>query len=138
MTAREFSLSFEIAPPSSVRPGQAFTIPVVVSVRQIGTPSGNVLALPVHASLRDEAGTGPATGLSGNLTTSCRDAKSGYVKFSPLTISKAGKYRLRVMLGAASYNGVVTKEYVDSSVITVAANAPAAQRPSGSPFLFLL
>ena len=130
MASRDFSLSFEIAPPSSVRPGQPFTIPVIVSVRPIGTPSRSVQALAVNASLRDEAGATQVTGLSGSQTTS---VIGGYAKFSNLSISRPGKYRLRVMLGAHSIGGVVTGGYVDSGVITVASAAPAAQRPSGSP-----
>ncbi|KAJ5679262.1 hypothetical protein N7462_007506 [Penicillium macrosclerotiorum] len=130
---REFNLTFETHPPAAVRPGFPFTIPVVIAVRPIGTPSRNVQHLVVNASLRDEIGTNPATGLSGNLTASVRSrtdtAMSGYAKFSPLMISQPGRYRLRVMLSAASYNGVVTKEYVDSGVIHVHAAAAAAQRP---------
>lgn len=34
------------------------------------------------------------------------------------------------MLGAASQNGVMTKEFIDSGVITVDGGAPASQRPS--------
>lgn len=139
MAAREFSLSFEITPPTAAPPGRPFTMPVVIAVNPIGTPAQNVQHLVVSASLRDEAGSGAAAGLSGNLTASVRsrsdNAMSGYAKFSPLTISQPGKFRLRVMLSAASYGGVVTKEYVDSTVIHVHAGA-AAQRPSGSfPFL---
>jgi hypothetical protein len=57
---------------------------------------------------------------------------SGYAKFAGLTISRPGKYRIRVMLSTSSVNGVMTKECVDSGVIHVHAAAPAAQRPSGS------
>ncbi|KAJ5089658.1 hypothetical protein N7532_008342 [Penicillium argentinense] len=134
MAAREFNLTFEIAPPATVRPSLPFTIPVVIAVRPIGTPARNVQHLVVSASLRNENSTAPAVGLSGNLTASVRsrtdNAMSGYAKFSPLTISTPGKYRVRVMLSAASYNGVVTKEYVDSGVINVQAAAPASQRPT--------
>jgi hypothetical protein len=140
MAAREFSLSFETTPPAAARPGLPFTVPVIIAVNPIGTPARNVQHLVVSASLRDESGAGAASGLSGNLTASVRsradNAMSGYAKFSPLTISQPGKFRLRVMLSAASYGGVVTKEFVDSTVIHVHAGA-AAQRPSGS-FLFPL
>ncbi|OGE50035.1 hypothetical protein PENARI_c018G02545 [Penicillium arizonense] len=136
MAGREFTLSFETTPPTAVRPGFPFTIPVVISVNPIGTPAQNAQALVVNASLRDEACTGAAAGLSGNLTASVRsradNAKSGYAKFSPLAISQPGKFRLRVMLSAASYNGVVTKEYVDSAVIHVHAGAAAAQQPTAA------
>jgi hypothetical protein len=135
MAGREFTLSFETTPPTAVKPGSPFTIPVIIAVNPIGTPAQNVQHLVVSASLRDEAGTGAAVGLSGNLTASVRsradNSMSGYAKLSPLTISQPGRFRLRVMLSAASYNGVVTKEYVDSTVIHVHAGA-AAQRPSGS------
>lgn len=140
--SREFSLTFETAPPTAVRPGVPFTIPVIVAVSPVGTPARNVQHLVVNASLRDEAGTAAATGLGGNLTASVRSrtdsAMSGYAKFSPLTISRPGKYRLRVMLSAASYNGVVTKEYADSAIIHVHAGAAAAQRPSKSSSLSFL
>lgn len=133
---REFSLSLEIDPPTAVRPGVPFTLPVIISVCPIGTPPRNVQHLVVNASLRDEAGTGAAVGLTGSLTSSVRsrsdNAMGGCASFSPLTISRPGKYKLRVMLSAASYNGVVTKECVDSGVIHVHAAAPAAQRPSES------
>lgn len=134
MAAREFNLTFEVAPPTAVRPGLPFTIPVVIAVRPIGTPARNVQHLVVSASLRDENSTAPAVGLGGSLTASVRsrsdNAMSGYAKFSSLTISRPGKYRVRVMLSAASVNGVVTKEFVDSGVINVHAAAPAAQRPT--------
>ena len=54
----------------------------------------------------------------------------GYAEFSPVTISQPGRYRLRAMLGAASQNGVMTKEFIDSNVIQVESGAPATQRPS--------
>lgn len=141
MAGGEFSLSFAITPPTTARPGIPFTIPVIIGVHPIGTPAQNVQHLVVNASLRDEAGTGAAAGLSGDLTASVRsrsdNAMSGYAKLSKLTISQPGKFRLRVMLSVASYSGVVTKQYVDSTVIDVNAGA-AAQRPSGSPFYDLI
>ena len=137
MAAREFSLTFETTPPTAARPALPFTIPVVVAVRPVGAPK-NAQHLVVNASLRNEAGTAPAVGLSGSLTASVTSragsAASGYAKFPTLSISVPGKYRLRVMLSAASVNGVVTKEFVDSGVIHVHAAAPTAQRPSGSFF----
>ncbi|KAJ5623740.1 hypothetical protein N7510_000049 [Penicillium lagena] len=132
--SREFSITFEIAPPAAVRPGLPFTIPVIMAVRPVGTPARNVQHLVVSASLRDETGTRAAVGLSGSLTASVRSrtdtAMSGYAKFGRLTILQPGKYRLRVMLSAASYNGVVTKEYVDSGIIHVNAAVSASQPPS--------
>ncbi|KAJ5168407.1 uncharacterized protein N7482_004001 [Penicillium canariense] len=132
-TPREFSLAFEAAPPAAARPGLPFTVPVIVVVRPVGTPSRTV-QLVASASLRDEAGTSPAIGLSGNLTamvrSRCEPSMSGYAKFSGLTISRPGKYRIRVMLSTSSVNGVMTKECVDSAIIHVHAAAPAAQRPT--------
>ncbi|KAJ5923532.1 hypothetical protein N7454_008777 [Penicillium verhagenii] len=116
MAAREFSLSFEAAPPASVRPSQPINL--AVSVRPVGTPSPSVHALVLNASLRNEASTSAAAGLTGNLTTSI--ATSGSARFTSLAISTPGKYRLRVMLATASPNGIVTKEFVDSGIITVA------------------
>lgn len=139
---REFNLTFELGPPAAVRPGLPFTLPIVVAVRPIGAPSSNT-HLVVNASLRDETGATAATGLSGNLTASVRSrgdsAVGGYAKFSPITILRPGKYRLRVMLSCSSVNGVFTKEMVDSSVIHVHAAGAAAQRPCGSliPFFSL-
>ncbi|KAF3388349.1 hypothetical protein F1880_004016 [Penicillium rolfsii] len=131
--AAEFSLTFETAPPAAVRPGLPFTVPVIVAVRPIGTPSRTV-QLVASASLRDEAGTSAAIGLGGSLTAMVRSrtepSMSGYAKFAGLTISRPGKYRIRVMLSTSSVNGVVTKEYVDSGVIHVHAAAPATQRPN--------
>jgi hypothetical protein len=141
MAGREFTLSFDITPPTAAQPGVPFTLPVIIAVNPIGTPAQNVQHLVVSASLRNEAGTAAAVGLSGSLTASVRsragNAMSGYAKLSPLTVSQPGKFRLRVMLSAASVNGVVTKEFVDSTVIHVHAGA-GAQRPSGSiPFFCL-
>lgn len=87
-----------------------------------------------HASLRSETGTAAATGLAGTLTSSVRsrngNTTSGFAKFSPLSIAQPGRYRIRVILGAASHSGVTIKEYVDSGVIHVQAGAEAVQRPS--------
>lgn len=131
----EFSLSFEISPPQAVRPGVPFTIPVIVSVRPLSNQGSSHVQLVAHASLRNENLTA-ATGLTGTLTSSVRsrdgNTTSGYARLSPLCIAQPGRYRLRVMLGAASYNGVTTKEYVDSGVIHVHSGAPAVQRPCKS------
>ncbi|KAF7718006.1 Uncharacterized protein PECH_004709 [Penicillium ucsense] len=131
---REFHLTFEIPPPTTVRPGLPFTIPVVVSVRAIGTPSNTDCHLVASASLRNDAGTSTAAGLGGNLTAMVRSrdepSMNGYAKFTGLMISQPGKYRLRIMLSTSSVNGVVTKEFVDSGVVHVQAAAPAAQRTS--------
>ncbi|KAJ5467814.1 hypothetical protein N7475_005566 [Penicillium sp. IBT 31633x] len=133
MAGREYTLSFNVTPPAAALPGVYFTIPVIIAVNPIGTPTPTVQHLVVSASLRDEAGTGAAAGLSGSLTASVRsragNSMSGYAKLSPLTISQPGKFRLRVMLSAASINGVMTKEYVDSTIIHVHAGA-VAQRPN--------
>ncbi|PWY89443.1 hypothetical protein BO94DRAFT_555808 [Aspergillus sclerotioniger CBS 115572] len=133
-SSREFGMNFEVAPPTAVPLGVPVTLPVVVGVRPVGTPRG-VQQLVAHASLRNEAGTAPASGLTGVLTSSVRsrngNTTSGYARFGPLKFTQPGLYRLRIMLGAASFNGVTTKEYVDSGIIQVQAGAGAA-RPTPS------
>ena len=133
---REYSVTFEIAPPPAVHPGISFTIPVIVAVRPLSNQVSNHVQLVAHASLRNEDLTA-AIGLTGALTSSVRSCNgnttSGYVRLSPLSIAQPGRYRLRVMLGAASYNGVTTKEYVDSGVIHVHSGADTVQRPSKYP-----
>lgn len=138
MTATQaFNLSLEISPPASVQPGVPFTLPVIVSFRPIGRPPQDRAGLVAYASLRNESGTSPVEGLSGDrtrtLSSSSGGTMSGYVKFDSLAISKPGKYRLRVLFGENSPTREVTvKQTVDSGVINVHAAAPAAQRPSGS------
>ncbi|EAW14335.1 uncharacterized protein ACLA_073700 [Aspergillus clavatus NRRL 1] len=132
--SREYGITFEIEPPAAVRPGTPFTLPVVVAVRPVGSPSDrSVQHLVAHVSLRTEAGTSVASGLAGTLTSSVRsrrgNATSGYAHFRPLSIGQPGRYRIRVMLGAASHSGVTTKEYVDSAVIHVHEGAEAVQCP---------
>lgn len=120
MAAREFNLTFEAAPPANVRPAVPFAIPMVIAVRPIGTPASSGHHLVVNASLRDENCTAAAVELGGSLTAS---VISGRATFSSLMIPRPGRYRIRVMLSAATNNGVVTKEYVDSEVINVNAAA---------------
>ncbi|GES57294.1 hypothetical protein ATEIFO6365_0001058200 [Aspergillus terreus] len=134
-SSREYGLTFEIGPPTAVRPGVPFTLPVVVGVRPVGggaAGAGSVQQLVMHASLRNE--TGPAPGLTGTLTSSVRsrigNTTSGYARFSPLVIAAPGRYRLRVMLGAASAGGVTTRAYTDSGIIQVHAAAAPSQRPT--------
>ncbi|GKZ17004.1 hypothetical protein AbraIFM66951_005733 [Aspergillus brasiliensis] len=131
-SSREYGMNFEIAPPTTVPLGVPVTLPVVVGVRPVGNPRG-VQQLVAHASLRNEAGTAPASGLTGVLTSSVRSRNgngiSGYARFGPLKFTQPGRYRLRVMLGAASFNGVTTKEYVESGIIQVQAGA-ATPRPT--------
>ncbi|PYH95258.1 hypothetical protein BO71DRAFT_351651 [Aspergillus ellipticus CBS 707.79] len=134
-SSREYGMNFEVAPATSVPLGAPVTLPVVVGVRPVGTPRGAVQHLVAHASLRNETGNAPAPGLTGVLTSSVRsrsgNTTSGYARFGPLKFTQPGRYRLRVMLGAASANGVTTKDYVDSGVIQVQAGTGAA-RPTPS------
>ncbi|KAH1492697.1 hypothetical protein LV164_001636 [Aspergillus fumigatus] len=134
-SSREFGITFEIEPPAAVRPGTPFTLPVIVAVRPVGNlVNPAVQHMVAHASLRSETGTAAATGLAGTLTSSVRsrngNTTSGFAKFSPLSIAQPGRYRIRVILGAASHSGVTIKEYVDSGVIHVHAGAEAVQRPT--------
>lgn len=133
-SSREYGITFEIGPPDSVRPGAPFTLPVIAAVRPAGSAgNGSEQQLVANVSLRTESGTN-VTGLGGPLTSSVRsrngNTTNGYARFSPLTIAQPGKYKLRVMLGAASRCGVTTKEYADSNVIHVHAGAAPSQRPS--------
>lgn len=135
-SSREYGVTCVVGPPGSVRPGVPFTLPVVVAIRSMGSSgSSSVQQLVASVSLRTEAGAS-ASGLGGTLTSSVRSQNGnttpGYAKFSPLAISRPGRYRLRVMLSAASQSGVTTKEYVDTNVIEVDGGAPAAQKPSTS------
>lgn len=139
-SSREYGMTFEISPPTAVRPGVPFTLPVIVAVRS-GNPGNGTDQLAANVCLKNESGTS-VSALGGPLTSSVRsrngNTTSGYARFSPLTISQPGRYKLRVMLGAASQCGVMTKEYIDSGVITVDAGAPASQRPSMYFFFFPL
>lgn len=136
-SSREYGVSFEIAPPAAVRPGTPFTLPVIVAVRPVGNARVSpTQQLVVNISLRNEAGTAAVPGLIGTLTSSVRsrngNTNNGYGRFSPLTITQPGQYRLRVMLGAATAGGITTREYVDSGVINVHTGAAASQRPGKS------
>ncbi|GFF58235.1 hypothetical protein IFM46972_11039 [Aspergillus udagawae] len=130
----EFSITFEIEPPAAVRPGTPFTLPVVVAVRPVGKVNPAVQHMVAYASLRSETGAATATRPLGTLTSSVRNRNgnttSGFAKFSPMSVVQPGRYRIRVILGAASHSGVTTKEYVDSGVIHVHAGAEAVQRPT--------
>lgn len=133
-SSREYGITCVVGPPTSVRPGVPFTLPVVVAVRSMGSTAGSsVQQLVAGLSLKAESGAS-ATGLGGTLTSSVRSQNGnttpGYAKFSPLTISCPGRYRIRVMLSAASQGGVMTKEYIDTNVIEVDSGAPATQKPS--------
>ncbi|OJJ85329.1 uncharacterized protein ASPGLDRAFT_25145 [Aspergillus glaucus CBS 516.65] len=134
-SSHEYGMTFEITPPTAVRPGAPFTLPVIVAIRS-GNPGNGTEQLAANVSLKSESGA-TVTGLGGPLTSSVRsrngNTTSGYAKFSPLTISQQpGRYKLRVMLGAASQNGVMAKEFIDSGVITVDGGASASQRPTAA------
>ncbi|PYH49168.1 uncharacterized protein BP01DRAFT_72536 [Aspergillus saccharolyticus JOP 1030-1] len=132
-SSREYGINFEITPPTTVSPEIFISLPVVVAVRPVGAPRVPTQQLVAHISLRNEAGTAPSPGLTGVVTSSVRSSSgnttSGYARFGPLKFTQAGRYRLRVMLGAASSDGVSTREYVDSGIITVQAGA-APPRPT--------
>ncbi|RAL13821.1 uncharacterized protein BO97DRAFT_449185 [Aspergillus homomorphus CBS 101889] len=134
-SSREYGITFEIAPPTTVAPGVSMSLPVIVAVRPVGMPRAPTQQLVAHISLRNEAGTAPVPGLTGIVTSSVRSSSgnttSGYARFGPLKFTQAGRYRVRVMLGAASSHGVSTREYVDSGIITVQAGA-APPRPTPS------
>jgi len=129
----EYSLTFEIEPPPSARPGKPFGIPVIVAVRPVSNQTTNpAQQFVAHASLRNENHSPATMQLTGTLTSSVcsRNGNTvpGYARFNSLCIGQSGRYRIRVMLGAASYVGVTTKEYVDSAVIHVHPSADGVQR----------
>ncbi|KAL2809409.1 hypothetical protein BJX63DRAFT_357992 [Aspergillus granulosus] len=136
-SSRAYGLTFEIDPPSSVRPGVPFTLPVVVAVRPVGAGSNDpAQQLVARVSLQDETGARTSTRLTGTLTSSVRsragNTASGYACFRPLIIGSPGKYRLRIMLAVATYSGTTTMESVDSRVIQVHAEAAASQCPTAA------
>ncbi|KAE8375350.1 hypothetical protein BDV26DRAFT_299780 [Aspergillus bertholletiae] len=136
-SSREYGITFECPPPLAVRPRAPFTLPVIVAVRPVGAPrDSSVQQLVVNVSLRNESGTAACPGLTGTLTSSVRsrhgNTMNGFGRFSGLAIAQPGRYRLRVMLGAASAAGVTTRDYIDSSVIEVHTGAPVSQRPTPS------
>ncbi|KAJ0426922.1 hypothetical protein BJY00DRAFT_306913 [Aspergillus carlsbadensis] len=136
-SSRAYSLTFEIEPPTSVRPGVAFALPVVVAVRPVGAASNNpAQQLLAGVSLLDEAGVRSPTRLTGNLTDSVRsqagNTTSGYACFRPLRIPSPGRYRLRIMMAVDSYSGTITSEFIDSRVIQVHAEAAVSQHPTAA------
>ncbi|GES59170.1 hypothetical protein ATEIFO6365_0003045000 [Aspergillus terreus] len=136
-SSEEYEITFEIPPPTEVRPKSPFPLPVIAAVRSLPETStgGSGQQLVAHASLRDETGSSAAPGLTGSLTSSVRsrsgNTASGYGRFDPLLITQPGRYRLRIMLGIASVGGMMTKSYVDSDIITVHDEA-RNQRPTPS------
>ncbi|KAL4920070.1 hypothetical protein BDW62DRAFT_199160 [Aspergillus aurantiobrunneus] len=136
-SSREYGLAFTIEPPASIRPGVAFSLPVVVAVRPVGTAGSEPLQqLVAGASLRNETGASPVVGLTGNLSSSVRsrvgNTTSGYARFGPLTIANPGRYKLRVMLAANTFSGVTVRGVVESGVIHVHPGAAASQRPTAT------
>ncbi|KAL4864404.1 hypothetical protein BDV12DRAFT_176293 [Aspergillus spectabilis] len=135
ISTRDYGLTFVIEPSASVRPGVAFTLPIIVAVRPIGSASNDPFQqLGANVSLRDETGATSCPGLTGSVTSSVRsqlgNTTSGYALFGPLTIANPGKYRIRVMLAAHTYSGSTTTASITSAVIHVHAEAPVSQRPT--------
>ncbi|KAL4955215.1 hypothetical protein BDW69DRAFT_124251 [Aspergillus filifer] len=134
-SSKEYALTFAINPPASVRPGIAFSLPIVVAVRPTGTASNDsIQQLGASASIRDETGASTTVRLSGNTATSVRsragNGTTGYARFDRLIIASQGKYRLRITLMLNTPNGVTVKESVESPLIQVHSGAPATQRPT--------
>ncbi|KAL2820896.1 hypothetical protein BDW59DRAFT_164449 [Aspergillus cavernicola] len=134
-SSREYGLTFEIEPPASVRPGVAFTFPVIVAVRPVGAASNDPLQqLGASVLLRDETGTRSLLGLTGSTTSSVRsrngNTTSGYARFGPLTLTNPGRYRLRVMLALNTSGGMTTRAFIDTTIIHVHAGAAASQNPT--------
>jgi hypothetical protein len=141
----DFTLRFWVQPPSAIRPGFKFNLPVIVATgptagcNPVEPDPGEQLML--YASLRDESGSsiagighGDLTGdLSDGLHSQEDDALKGYSKFDNLAIQRQGRFRIRVHLGVVGSSGtpgLVTRAYVDSHVIWVHPGADMVQRPS--------
>ncbi|KAL4936712.1 hypothetical protein BDV06DRAFT_88421 [Aspergillus oleicola] len=134
-SSREYALSFEISPPTSVCPGVAFSLPVIVAVRLIGAAGGDPLQqLGATASIRDETGASSAVRLTGTTSTSVRsrtgNGTTGYARFDRLTIANPGKYKLRITLMLNAPSGVTVKEFTESAIIHVHPGAAVSQRES--------
>ncbi|KAL4933288.1 uncharacterized protein BDV17DRAFT_286962 [Aspergillus undulatus] len=133
-SSREYSISFALQPPTSVGPGVAFTLPVIVTVRPVGAANSDLQQLGASASLRDETGASSTVRLAGTTSSSVRsragNGPSGYARFDRLTIASPGKYKLRITLVANTFGGVKVKEFVESAVIQVHSGAAASQRPT--------
>ncbi|KAL6235346.1 hypothetical protein BDW75DRAFT_144078 [Aspergillus navahoensis] len=130
-----YSLTFMIEPPTSVRPGVPFSIPVIVAVRPLGNASSDPLQqLGARAVLWDESGTSSSVDLTGNTSTSVRsrtgNSTSGYAAFNRLTIKSPGRYKLRVVLVLHTASGVSVQGSVDSGTIHVNSGAAASQPPT--------
>jgi hypothetical protein len=148
-------MQFQISPPPAVRPGAKISIPIIVSIRpNAPRPLTPIEQLVVFASLRNESGDRPAQGLAGNMSDGLHSlehsATRGYSKFDGLSIQEPGRYRIRIYLGVATDNEIMTKQYIDSDVVHVHPQAGAVQKackqPSGyislhvwwRPFFFFL
>ncbi|KAL3463911.1 hypothetical protein BJX64DRAFT_255850 [Aspergillus heterothallicus] len=131
-SGQAYSLAIDIDPPSSVRPGVAFTLPVVLAVRPGQAASNHTLV--AYVSLLDETGTSSSTRISGPLTLNVRsqagNSASAYASFRSLTIASPGRYRLRITLAVSTYSETRTVRSVNSRVIDVQAGAPLSQRPT--------
>ena len=109
------TMDIVLQPPSSVRPGEAITIPLVVSLKnlQIHGAYGSTGRCPVlaFASIVPDSGDQAAESmsdspglLSGSLVDSPHEARLDdcnvfeYVRFPQLAINQAGEYRIQVSL----------------------------------------
>ncbi|KAL4878013.1 hypothetical protein BJY04DRAFT_221585 [Aspergillus karnatakaensis] len=135
ISGSEYCLTFMIEPPTAVRPGVSFILPVIVAVRRIsGVGTDPFQQLGATISLRDETGTTTIAGLNGSVTSSVRsqlgNTSNGYARFGPLSIANPGRYVLRVILAVNTFSGVTTRAVIDSAAIHVHAEAATSQRPS--------
>jgi hypothetical protein len=125
---RGSTLCFLRGPPSTIKPGQPFSV-------TIGTPSPlqpdpSLLSEPsssseaIHLSLRLAENNAAANLLSGNLTstiTRINGQSPQSVTFNGICITKAGQFRLRALLGIDSGVGVRIVSTVDSDIFEVLA-----------------
>lgn len=131
-TGNEYTITFEVPPPTSLRPGMETTIPVIVRAQVMSGVAQGQLVL--FASLRDASGQRVTPGLTGNTSDGIHsqnnDASCGYAKFEGWSIPNPGVYRFRVYLCAAMEDEIVAKQFLDSDIIRVDADASAVTHAS--------
>ena len=126
-TGNDYTLAFEIPPPTCLRPGMKTTIPIIVRAQaKNGVAHGQLV---LFASLRDASGHRATPGLIGETSDGIHsqnnDASCGYSKFGGWSIPSPGTYRIRVYLLVATEDETIAKQFLDSDIIHVDADASA-------------
>ncbi|KAJ5886048.1 uncharacterized protein N7473_008722 [Penicillium subrubescens] len=125
---RGSTLCFLRGPPSTIKTGQPFSVTIGIPAPQQPNPSSlsesSSSSEAIHLSLRLAANNAAANLLSGNLTSTIARVighSPPSVSFSGIYITKAGRFRLRVLLGIDSGVGVRIASTVDSDIFEVLA-----------------